>query len=81
MLAKARQLGGDFLGLQEARSPGKTELSAAGYRVFYSGQEDKGDRQGIHGVGLAVKETICRKYIYTHQLIDERLMSVVCAMS
>ena len=27
-------------------------------------------------VGLAVKEPICRKSVYTHQLIDERLMSM-----
>ena len=30
----------------------------------------------MHGVGLSVKEPICRKSVYTHQLIDERLMSM-----
>ena len=29
-----------------------------------------------NGVGLAVKESICRKSVYTHQLVDERLMSM-----
>ena len=33
VLAKARQLGCDFVGLQETRKPGKTEFSAAGYRL------------------------------------------------
>ena len=30
----------------------------------------------MYGVGLAVKASICRKPVYTHQLIDERLMSM-----
>ena len=76
VLAKARQIGCDFIGLQETRRPGKTDFSAAGYRVFCSGQDDTEGRQGLYGVGLAVKETICRKSVYTHQLIDERLMSM-----
>ena len=76
VLAKARQLGCDFIGLQETRRAGKTEFSAAGYRVFCSGQEEMKGKQGLYGVGLAVKETICRKSVYTHQLIDERLMSM-----
>ena len=75
VLAKARQLGCDFVGLQETRRPGKIEFSTAGYRVFCSGQETDG-RQGLHGVGLAIRETIGRKSVYTHQLIDERLMSM-----
>ena len=41
-----------------------------------SGQEGAESRQGLYGVGLAVRETICRKSVYTHQLIDERLMSM-----
>ena len=75
VLAKARQLGCDFVGLQETRRAGKTELSTAGYRVFCAEQGTDG-RQGLHGVGLAIRETICRKSVYTHQLIDERLMSM-----
>ena len=64
VLAKARQLGCDFVGLQETRRAGKTELSTAGYRVFCAGQGTDG-RQGLHGVGLAIRETICRKFIPT----------------
>ena len=71
VLAKAWQLECDFIGLQETRRSGKTEFSAAGYRAFCSGQEETEGRQGLYGVGLAVKESICRKSAYTHQLIDE----------
>ena len=67
---------GNFIGLQETRRSGKTDLSAVGYRVFCSGQEETEGRQGLYGVGLAVKESICRKSVYTHQLIDERLISM-----
>ena len=74
VLAKARQLGCDF-GLRETRRAGKTEFSTAGYQVFCSGQEETEGRQGLHGLGLAIRETICRKSVYTHQLIDE-LMSM-----
>ena len=75
VLAKAQQLGCDVIGLQETRRSGKTESSAAEYRVFCSGQEETEGRQGLYGVRLAVKESICRKSVYTNQLIDERLMS------
>ena len=44
--------------------------------MFCSGQEETEGRQELYGVGLAVKESICRKSVYTHQLIDERLMSM-----
>ena len=76
VLAKARQLGCDFVGLQETRRAGKTEFSAAGYRVFCSGQKGLESRQGLHGVGLTVRKTICGKSVYTHQLIGERLISM-----
>ena len=76
MLAKARQLGCDFIGLQETRRSGKTEFCAGGYRVFGSGQEETEGRQGLYGVGLSVKESICRKSVYTLHLIDQRLMSM-----
>ena len=59
VLAKARQLGCDFIGLQETRRSGKTEFSAAGYRVFCSGQEETEGRQRLYGVGLAVEQSIC----------------------
>ena len=75
VLAKARQLGRDFVGLPVTRRPWKTEFSTAGYPVFCSGQETDG-RQGLHGVRLATRETIGRRSVYTHQLIDERLMSM-----
>ena len=78
MLAKARQLGYDFNDLQETRRSGKTEFSAAEYRVFCSGQEETEGRQGLYGVGLAVKESICRKSVYTHQLTND---SCPCASS
>ena len=76
VLGKARQVGCDFIGLQETRRSGKPEFPAAGCRVFCSGQEKTDCRQGLYRVGLAVKESICRKSVYTHQLIDERLMSM-----
>ena len=37
-------------------------------------QEETEGRQGLYGVGLAVKESTSRKSFYTYQLIDERLM-------
>ena len=45
VLAKARQLGCDFIGLQETRRSGKTDFSATGYRVFCSAQEETEGRQ------------------------------------
>ena len=77
VLAKARQLGCGFVGLQETTRAGKTQFSAARYRVLRCGREGTESRQGLlYGVGLAVRETICRKSVYTQQLIDERLMSI-----
>ena len=55
---------------------GRQEFSAAGYRVLCSEQEETEGRQGLYGVGLAVKDSICRKSVCTHQLIDEQLMSM-----
>ena len=76
VLANVRQLGCYFIGLKETMRSGKTEFSAAGYRVFCSGQEETEGRQGLYRVGLAVKQSICRKSVYTHQLIDQRVMSM-----
>lgn len=76
ILTKVQQLGCDFVGLQETRRAGRTTFRAAGYQVFCSGQEETAARQGLYGVGLAVKESICRKSVYTHEFIDERLMSM-----
>jgi len=76
VLAKGRQLGCDFIGLQETRRSGNTRFRAAGYQVFCSGQEKTAARQGLYGVGLAVKDSICRTSKFTQQFIDERLMSM-----
>ena len=76
VLAKGRQLGCDFIGLQETRRSGSTTFGAAGYRVFCSRQEKTAPRQGLYGVGLAVKESWCSESLYTHQFVDERLMSM-----
>ena len=37
-------------------------------------QEETEGREGLYGVGLAVKESTSRKSFYIYQLIDERLM-------
>ena len=52
------------------------KLGAAGYHVFCSGQEKTAARQGLHGVGLAVKESLCSTSAYTHQFIDERFRTM-----
>ena len=41
-----------------------------------SGQEKTAASQGLYGVGLAVEESLCRTSVYTHQFVDERLMSM-----
>ena len=65
VLAKSQQFGRDFIGLQETRRSGSTTFLAVGYRVLCSGQEKTADRQGLYGVGLAVKESLCSKPVYT----------------
>ena len=54
--------GCDVIGLQETKRDGISEIVAAGYRVYFSGDrsEVKG-RKGQHGVGLAVKKEIVKK--------------------
>ena len=54
--------GCDVIGLQETKRDGTSEISASGYRVFFSGNCTmvKG-RKGQHGVGLAIKEEIVKK--------------------
>ncbi|MEP5460828.1 MAG: endonuclease/exonuclease/phosphatase family protein [Marinobacter alexandrii] len=76
VLAKGRQLGCDLIGLQETRRSGSTTFRAAGYRVFCSGQEIKAARQGLYGVGLSVKESLCSKSVHSHQFIDDRRTSM-----
>lgn len=49
---------------------------AAGHRRVFcccGQQENSQPRQGLHVVGLAVKETIRCKSTYSKQLVDERL--------
>ena len=75
VLAKGRQLGCDFIGLQETRRADSTTFNAAGYQVFYSGQEKTAARQGLYGVRLAVKGSICRKSVCT---LTNLLMSGSC---
>ena len=75
-LAKGRQLGFDFIGLQETQRPGSTTFRAAGYRIFCSRREKTATRPGLYGVGLAVKESLCSKSVYTHQFIDQWFMSI-----
>ena len=54
--------GCDVIGLQETKRDGISEISASGYRVFFSGDctTVKG-RNGQHGVGLAIKKDIVVK--------------------
>ena len=54
--------GCDVIGLQEIKRDGTPEISASGYRVFFSGECSmvKG-RKAYHGVGLAIKEEIAKK--------------------
>ena len=48
--------------MQETKIDGTSEISASGYRVFFSddGSMVKG-RKGQHGVGLAMKENAVKK--------------------
>ena len=48
--------------MQETKRDGTSEISASGYRVFFSGdcRMVKG-RKGQHGVGLAMKEGVVKK--------------------
>ena len=66
VLAKGRSLGCDFIGLPERMRSGNTEFGPAGYLIFCCAEEETEDRQGLYGVGLAVKASIYRKSVYTH---------------
>ncbi|CAN0222163.1 unnamed protein product, partial [Ascophyllum nodosum] len=76
LLQKCKVLDCDVIGLQETRRPGRTEFTAAGYRVFCSGVDGNIGRAGQHAVGLAVKESIIREATWTQELRIERLMSM-----
>ena len=60
------------VGMQETRRAGRTEFAAAGFRVFCCGTETG----GVHGVGIAVKESLCKTSTFTTEFIDERLMAM-----
>ena len=50
------------LDLQKTKRDGTSEISASGYRVFFSGDcSTVKCRKGQHGVGLAIKEEIVKK--------------------
>ena len=54
--------GCDVVGLQETKRDGTSEIVASGYRVYFSGDAQRGQgRKGQHGVGLAIKEEIAKK--------------------
>ena len=72
VLYEAARLDISVVGLQETRRAGRTEFAAAGFRVFCCGSE----AGGHHGVGLAVKESICSNSPYTTEYVDERLMAM-----
>ena len=71
VLAKGQQIGCDFTGLQETRRFGSTTFIAAVYQLFSQVRRQTAVRERLHGVGPAVKESICRMSVYTHQFIDE----------
>ena len=72
VLYEAARLDISVVGLQETGRAGRTEFAAAGFRVFCCGSE----AGGHHGVGLAVKESICSNSTYTTEYVDERLMAM-----
>ena len=54
--------GCDVIGLQETKKDRTFEISASGYRVFFSGDCSMVKcRKGHHRVGLAIKEDIVKK--------------------
>ena len=54
--------GCDVIGLQETKRDGISEIVAAGYRVYFSGDcTGVRGKKGQHGVGLAIKEEIVKK--------------------
>ena len=72
VLHEAARLNISVVGLQETRRAGRTDFTAAGFRVFCCGSESGGQL----GVGLAIKESICNNATYTTEYIDERLMAM-----
>ena len=76
--------GCDVIGLKETERDGTSEISASGYRVFFSGDcSIVKDKEGQHGVGLATKEEIVKKAGedgITIECISVRLLKVRISM-
>ncbi|CAB1101750.1 unnamed protein product [Ectocarpus sp. CCAP 1310/34] len=72
VLHEAARQDASVVGMQETRRAGRTEFAAAGFRVFCCGTET----DGVHGVGIAVKESLCKTSTFTTEFIDERLMTM-----
>ena len=68
VLYEASRLDISGVGPQETRRAGRTEFAAVGIRVFLCESEVGGH----HGVGLAVKESICSNSTHTTEFVDER---------
>ena len=66
LLTTCAAKGCDVIGLQETKRDGTYEISASGYRVFFSGDCSmvKG-RKRQHGVGPAIKEEIVKRLART----------------
>ena len=47
-----------------------------GIAISVPDRKNTATRQGLFGVGLTVKESLCSMSGYTHQFVDERLMSI-----
>ena len=75
LLHKCKILGCEVIGLQKTRRPEPIEFSAAGYRVFCSGEDGSSGWAGQHGVGLAIKEPNVHQATWTQELTNECLMS------
>lgn len=71
VLRQAPRLHVSVVGLQQTTRAARTDYSAAGVRVFCSGNESGGQ----HGVGLAVKEAIGNA-TFTTVCVDESLMTM-----
>ena len=61
LLRKYKVLDCDAIRLQETRRPGRTEFTAAGYRMLCSVVDGSSGRAGQHEVGLAFKESMSAK--------------------
>ena len=72
LLRSARDAGCEIVGLQETHRTGQTYFQASGYTVLCSGEEKK----GLHGVGLAVANSIVSNKGCTPELINERMMKM-----